>query len=72
MNRRVIVLALFLVALLVRAHCASAQALHTFTVANGRFQLDSHPYQIISGEMHYPRVPRAYWRDRFARPARWG
>ena len=65
MNRRVIVLALFLVALLVRAHCASAQALHTFTVANGRFQLDGHPYQIISGEMHYPRVPRAYWRDRF-------
>jgi len=22
------------------------------------------PLQIISGEMHYPRVPREYWRDR--------
>lgn len=38
---------------------------HTFTVAGGQFQLDGHPYQILSGEMHYPRVPRAYWRDRF-------
>jgi beta-galactosidase len=38
---------------------------HSFTVANGQFQLDGHPYQILSGEMHYSRVPRAYWRDRF-------
>jgi beta-galactosidase len=38
---------------------------HTFTAANGQFQLDGQPYQILSGEMHYPRVPRAYWRDRF-------
>ncbi len=37
----------------------------TFITANGQFQLDGHPYQILSGEMHYPRVPRAYWRDRF-------
>jgi beta-galactosidase len=38
---------------------------HTFAVANGQFQLDGHRYQILSGEMHYARVPRAYWRDRF-------
>jgi beta-galactosidase len=44
---------------------AESQAPHSFTVANGQFQLDGHPYQILSGEMHYPRVPRAYWRDRF-------
>ena len=43
----------------------AADGPHTFTVANGQFQLDGHPYQILSGEMHYPRVPRAYWRDRF-------
>ena len=47
------------------AQAATAQAPQTFTVANGQFQLDGHPYQILSGEMHYPRVPRAYWRDRF-------
>jgi beta-galactosidase len=38
---------------------------HTFAVVNGQFQFDGKPYQILSGEMHYPRVPRAYWRDRF-------
>ena len=30
----------------------------------GRFLLDGKPFRIISGEMHYPRVPREYWRDR--------
>jgi beta-galactosidase len=38
---------------------------HTFTVSGDKFLLDGKPYQVISGEMHYPRVPRAYWRDRF-------
>lgn len=38
---------------------------HTFVVQGKRFLFDGQPYQIISGEMHYPRVPRAYWRDRF-------
>ena len=46
--------------------CSKAAAQpHTFKVADGQFQFDGHPYQILSGEMHYPRVPRAYWRDRF-------
>ena len=31
---------------------------------NGQFTLDSKPFRLISGEMHYPRIPRAYWRDR--------
>ena len=51
--------------MLASAIAASSQAPHTFTVGNGQFLLDGHPYQILSGEMHYPRVPRAYWRDRF-------
>jgi beta-galactosidase len=29
------------------------------------FALDGRPFQILSGEMHYPRIPREYWRDRF-------
>jgi len=33
-------------------------------VQDGQFHLDGKPFQIISGEMHYPRIPRAYWRDR--------
>ncbi len=42
----------------------SAQS-HSFGVKDGQFQLDGKPFQIISGEMHYARIPRAYWRDRF-------
>lgn len=38
---------------------------HSFVVSGKQFLLDGKHYQIISGEMHYPRVPRAYWRDRF-------
>ena len=37
---------------------------HTFGVANGQFVLDGKPFRVVSGEMHYPRIPRAYWRDR--------
>ncbi len=58
---------LFLVvfcALSIAASLAEAPA-HTFKIDNGQFQMDGRPYQILSGEMHYPRVPRAYWRDRF-------
>jgi beta-galactosidase len=37
---------------------------HTFSAVNGQFTLDGKPFRVISGEMHYPRIPRAYWRDR--------
>jgi len=61
---------LLVTAFLIGSLFASAQSQapaehHTFAVANGQFQYDGKPYQILSGEMHYPRVPRAYWRDRF-------
>ncbi|MEP6755842.1 MAG: beta-galactosidase [Chthonomonadales bacterium] len=36
----------------------------SFTVSGNQFQLDGKPYIIRSGEMHYPRVPRQYWRQR--------
>lgn len=36
----------------------------SFTIDGGRFMLDGKPFQIISGEIHYARVPRAYWAAR--------
>ncbi len=39
-------------------------ASHTLTIRDGHFLLDGKPFQVLSGEMHYARVPRAYWRDR--------
>ncbi|HEV2486680.1 MAG TPA: beta-galactosidase family protein [Terracidiphilus sp.] len=37
---------------------------HSFRAEDGKFLLDGQPFQIISGEMHYARVPRQYWRAR--------
>lgn len=37
---------------------------HTFTLGGSDFLLDGKPLQMISGEMHYPRIPRESWRDR--------
>ena len=37
---------------------------HTFRAEGDHFALDGKPFRIIAGEMHYARVPRAYWRDR--------
>jgi len=37
---------------------------HTFSTRGDQFLLDGAPLLIRSGEMHYPRVPRPYWRDR--------
>ena len=38
--------------------------IHSFTVQGDQFVLDGKPFQIRSGEMHFSRVPREYWRDR--------
>jgi beta-galactosidase len=37
---------------------------HTFGCSGEHLLLDDEPFLIISGEMHYPRVPWPYWRDR--------
>lgn len=41
-----------------------SQPEHSFNVSGTGFLKDGKPYQVISGEMHYVRIPRAYWRDR--------
>lgn len=34
------------------------------TYNNTQFYLDGKPFTVLSGAMHYFRIPRAYWRDR--------
>ena len=54
-------------AALVVALTASADpspAAHKLTISGDKFLLEGKPFQIISGEMHYPRIPREYWRAR--------
>ncbi|HVZ55414.1 MAG TPA: glycoside hydrolase family 35 protein [Chitinophagaceae bacterium] len=38
--------------------------MHTFSFSPDHFLLDGRPLQLISGEMHPARIPRAYWRQR--------
>ncbi len=37
---------------------------HTLSISGPHFVRDNKTYQIIAGAMHYPRIPREYWRDR--------
>ena len=37
---------------------------HSFRAEGDHFALDGKPFRVLAGEMHYARVPRAYWRDR--------
>lgn len=41
-----------------------AQPKHSFEIKEGSFYYDGKPMQIHSGEMHFARVPREYWRQR--------
>ncbi len=40
---------------------------HSFEVKDGKFLYDGEEVQLICGEMHYPRIPVEYWRDRMQR-----
>lgn len=40
------------------------QSKHQFALGDSTFLLDNKPFQIISGEMHYTRIPRESWRAR--------
>ncbi len=64
---RIFVLAVFSTygILMASTRCVS-QALRTppVTIEGDHFVREGKPYQIISGTIHYPRVPREYWRDR--------
>ena len=48
---------------IINISCAQ-KAEHTFALGDNDFLLDGKPFQMISGEMHYPRVPREAWRAR--------
>lgn len=41
-----------------------AQQKHTFALGDNAFLLDGKPFQMISAEIHYPRVPKEAWRQR--------
>ncbi|WP_415209079.1 glycoside hydrolase family 35 protein [Rudaea sp.] len=46
------------------AGAAPAAATPGLVVEQGQFLLDGKPFHIVSGEMHYLRIPREYWHAR--------
>ncbi len=50
------------------AHASSSDvkpaSAKSFEIKAGSFLLDGKPIQLISGEIHYPRIPHEYWRQR--------
>jgi beta-galactosidase len=54
---------LFFILLILNVDFTFAQS-HTFKLGDDAFLLDGKPFQMISGEMHYPRIPREAWRQR--------
>eukprot|EP00013_Stygamoeba_regulata_P005238 CAMPEP_0177628690 /NCGR_PEP_ID=MMETSP0447-20121125/266_1 /TAXON_ID=0 /ORGANISM="Stygamoeba regulata, Strain BSH-02190019" /LENGTH=653 /DNA_ID=CAMNT_0019129955 /DNA_START=118 /DNA_END=2079 /DNA_ORIENTATION=- len=66
------VLSALALALMCVCICTAAPApTLTFGIANDQFvattPTGSQPVQLLSGSIHYPRVPRAYWKDRLSR-----
>ncbi|MDB5157193.1 MAG: beta-galactosidase [Mucilaginibacter sp.] len=61
MKHRSIILSIFSVFICLNVF---SQANHTFEIKDGNFVYDGKPIQIHSGEMHFARVPRPYWRQR--------
>jgi beta-galactosidase len=59
MKKCCLIVFVFLVAVL---SLQGATPQHSLELQNGKFQLDQHPFQILAGEMHYARIPRARWR----------
>jgi len=57
------ILSLFLLILFIVPLSLQAQK-HTFEIKEGDFIYDGKPIRLISGEMHYPRIPHQYWRHR--------
>lgn len=55
---------LFFVNLFLLAFMAGGQQKHSFGLGDSVFLLDGKPFQMISGEMHAPRIPPEYWHDR--------
>ena len=37
---------------------------HSFAVEGDHFTLDGKPFKVLSGELHYSRIPREYWHAR--------
>ena len=64
MKHITIFLAALLMCLIFQLQLKAHKVEHTFVLGDNDFLLDGKPFQMISGEMHYPRIPYECWRSR--------
>lgn len=64
MRSSALLFALLLSLFIVSSAQAAPAAKHTFAIGEQEFLLDGKPFVIRCGEIHFPRVPREYWRNR--------
>jgi len=64
MKKKLFYFGSFLLILLAHFPALSQKPNHTFALGDSTFLLDGKSFQMISAEMHYPRIPRECWRAR--------
>ena len=64
MNKTLLSCALALATLPALAQPQAAKPGHSFAVEGNHFALDGKPFQVVSGELHYARIPPEYWHAR--------
>lgn len=61
---RTLILAIGMLLMGAMPSLAQNKAAHSFEVKGGEFVYDGKPVKIHSGEMHFARIPKEYWRHR--------
>jgi beta-galactosidase len=62
--KRILLACALAIAALPAIQPANAEKPHTLATQGDHFTLDGKPFQIVSGELHYARIPREYWHAR--------
>lgn len=57
-------LLLFLGLIMMTVSADAASKTGSFTAGNKTFMLNGKPFTVKAAEIHYPRIPRAYWEHR--------
>jgi hypothetical protein len=69
---RVALAAVACLAALAALPVSASASQRSFGISNDRFVVNGKPVILASGDLHYSRVPRAYWQDRLERMAAMG
>lgn len=64
MKRRFLLLLTFGLLRMMPGDAVAQASPHSFEVVGDHFELDHKPFEILSGEIHYARIPHQYWRQR--------